>query len=147
MARNEAAAALVQVSEARRRLADRARWPLHRHALFGLMEGLLIAGIAQPAPIFAGMIGIAMVILVYCVTDDRRRHGMFVSGWQGNATRPLMVMLAAFVVAMVLAALAVRSGDAASPLGYALGLVTFAVCTAASLRWETVYRRELACGA
>lgn len=143
MDRNDAAAALAEVGRTERKLAERARWPFHRHAMFGLSEGLLVAAIAQPVALGAGMIAVALALLAVCIMDDRRRHGMFVSGWQAGGTRPLMFMLTAFLVAMLAASLAVRNGESAQPLGYLIGAITFAVCTAASLRWEAIYRAEL----
>ncbi|HEY0013715.1 MAG TPA: hypothetical protein VGB79_12790 [Allosphingosinicella sp.] len=143
MDRNEAAAALADVGRTEQRLAQRARWPFHRHAMFGLSEGLLVAAVAQPLGIAAPMTAAAMALLVVCIADDRRRHGMFVSGWQPGATRPLTIMLFAFLLAMVAGAALVRDGDAAQPIGYLLGAVAFLVCTAASLRWEKIYRAEL----
>ena len=140
---NEAATALEGVDRTERKLAQHAHWPFRRHAMFGLGEGLLIAALAQPMSIGGGMIAVAIALFVICMWDDRRRHGMFVSGWQPGRTLPLTVMLLLFVVAMAVVSLAVRDGEAAQPLGYLAGLVTFAVCTAASLRWQKIYRVEL----
>lgn len=140
---HEADAALKSVSHTEEKLAERAQWPLHRHAMFGLCEGLLIAGLAQPALTTAAMFGAAMFLLVACVSDDRRRHGMFVSGWQRGATRPLMIALVAFLGTMACAAIYVRSGDEIAPLGLFIGLVTFVVCTVSSVVWERIYRAEL----
>lgn len=144
MDRNEAAAALADVGRTEERLAAKAHWPFHRHAMFGLMEGLIIAGIAQPLPIAGAMTAVAMALLVVCIMDDRRRHGMFVSGWQPGATRPLTWALFAFLLMLVAASLVVRDGDSAQPLGYLFGAIAFAVSTAASLCWEKIYRAELA---
>lgn len=143
MSPHEAAAALEGVDRAEEKLAERARWPLHRHAMFGLCEGLLIAGLAQPLLVTAVMFGAAMFLLVACISGDRRRHGMFVSGWQKGATRPLMFVLVAFLATMVYFAIHVRSGDELEPLGLAIGLATFVVCTVSSIAWELIYRSEL----
>jgi hypothetical protein len=140
---NDAAAHLADVARTQRRLAERARWPFHRHAMFGLSEGLLVAGIAQPTAIGLGMMGVAMALFALCVTEDRRRHGMFVSGWQAGATRPLTVLIVLFTIAMAVASAVVRDGETVQPLGYLIGAFTFAVCTAGSLRWERIYRGQL----
>lgn len=142
----EAAAALASVEATKQRLAAHARWPFARHAMFGAMEGLVVAGIAQPGKGGSGMVMVGMALFTYCVMDDRRRHGMFVSGWQKGATRPLMVGLMLFVGAMLALAAMVRDGRFTQPPGFILGIVTFAVCTAASLWWERIYRAELARG-
>jgi hypothetical protein len=146
MDRTEAAAALADVNRTEERLAERAHWPFHRHAMFGLLEGLLVAGIAQPTAMMGAMIAVAMALLVVCVTEDRRRHGMFISGFQGKSTRWVTVALLLFLVPMMAASALVRDGESAQPLGYALGAIAFAVCTAGSLIWQKVYRAELAQG-
>ena len=140
---NEAAAALADVGRTEQRLAQRARWPFHRHAMFGLSEGLLVAAVAQPLGLAGPMTAAAMALLAVCIMDDRRRHGMFVSGWQPGATRPLTLMLFAFLIVMLAGSLEVRDGEAAQPIGYLLGAAAFVICTAASLRWEKIYRAEL----
>jgi hypothetical protein len=140
---NAAASALEGVNRTEQRLAERARWPFHRHALFGLAEGLIVAGVAQPTPIAAAAIVAAMVLVVVCIMDDRRRHGIIISGWQEGATRPLTLALAAFALMMAMFSAFSRDGESAQSVGYLLGGVTFVVCTAASLLWERVYRAQL----
>ena len=71
---------------------------------------------------------------------------MFVSGWQGAATRGLTVLLSLFLMTMLAGSLLVRDGEAVQPLGFLFGAIAFAVSTAASLRWEKVYRDELGQG-
>lgn len=143
MTPNDAAAALAHAGKVERKLAERAHWPFHRHAMFGLAEGLIVAGIAQPVPMAAAMTAVSLSLLVVCIMDDRRRHGMFVSGWQPGATRPMTLLLSLFVVAMLITALLVRDGESVQPLGFLIGAFTFAVCTWASLRWERIYRSQL----
>jgi cobalamin synthase len=146
MNRNEAAAALADVNRTENKLAERAHWPFHRHAMFGLMEGLLVAGIAQPIAMMGATIAVAMALLVVCVTEDRRRNGMFISGLQGRSTRWVVAALLVFLLPMMVASAALRDGESVQPLGYALGAIVFAVCTAGSLLWQKVYRAELAEG-
>lgn len=140
---NEAATALDGVGNTEKKLAEHSHWPFHRHAMFGLGEGLLIAALAQPISTGSGMIAVAATLFALCVWDDRRRHGMFVSGWQPGATRPLTMMLVLFVTVMAAASLVVRDGESAQPVGYLAGVVTFAVCTGASLLWQRIYRNQL----
>jgi hypothetical protein len=141
---NEAAAAIAQVDRTEARLAERARWPFHRHATFGLAEGLVVAGLAQPTAQAGAMIVMAMALLIVCVSQDRRRDGMFISGWQPGATRPLTMLVTLFVLTMAAASAMTRTGGGVEPLAYVLGAITFVGCTAASLRWESIYRADLA---
>lgn len=138
--------ALARVGQTEARLAGRARWPFHRHAMFGLAEGLLVAAVAQPLRLGAPMIAVALSLVTVCVFDDRRRHGMFVSGWQAGATRPVTLAMAAVLFVLIAAAAWLRDGDAVQPLGYLLGAIAWAVCTGASLLWQKVYRAELTAG-
>ncbi len=148
MTPNEAATALADIHRNDSRLAERAHWPFHRHAMFGLVEGLLVAGIAQPLPLAAAMTAVSLSLLAVCIIEDRRRNGMLITGWRPKATRLLMVLLVLFLGAMVVASALVRGdGQSAQPLGYLIGAVTFLVCTLASLRWEKIYRAQLARGA
>lgn len=140
---HDAATALTSIRRTEDKLADRARWPVHRHAMFGLSEGLLIAALPQPSAIRTGMIAVGAVLILACVWDDRRRHGMFISGWQKGATRPLTFMLAAFLATMVWAALHTGRGDGIQPSGMIIGVVTFVICTGASIAWERIYRAAL----
>ena len=140
---DEAATALDRVGRTEKKLAEHSHWPFHRHAMYGLGQGLLIAAIAQPVETGGSMIAVAVALFGLCLWDDRRRHGMFVSGWQPGATRPLTIMLTLFVTLMAAASLVVRDGESAQPLGYLAGLVTFVICTAASLLWQKIYRRQL----
>ena len=147
MDRTEAEKMLAEVGRTEGRLAEMARWPFHRHAMFGLSEGLLIAGLAQPASQTAAMVAVAMALLAFCVFDDKRRHGFFISGWHPGPTRPLTIVLTLFVITMAILSITVRDGATPEPLGYLIGAFTFTVCTAASLLWERIYRAGLARGA
>ena len=140
---NEAASALDGVGRTERKLALHAQWPFHRHAMFGLGEGLIVAALAQPMSIAGWMIAAGAALFVLCMWDDRRRHGMFISGFQPGKTSWLTAALVAFVAAMAAASVMVRDGASAQPLGFLAGLVTFLVCTAASLQWQKIYRAEL----
>ena len=48
-----------------------------------------------------------------------------------------------FMIIMLAAAALLRDGDSIQPLGLLLGLITFVVCTAASVQWEKQYRAHL----
>lgn len=143
---DEAALAIARVRQTQKRLAGRAHWPFHRHAMFGLSEGLLVSAVAQPVQLALPMIGAGLALIAVCILQDRRRDGMFVSGWRAGRTRALTVTLTVFVLLMGVLSACLRNGEAAQPIGYLVGLVTWAVCTIASLRWERTYRAELLSG-
>lgn len=143
MTPNEAAAALDAIDRTDKSLAARARWPFLRHAAFGLAEGLIVAAMAQPIARAGAMILVAMLLIIACVADDRRRHGFFVSGWHPVSTRTTTVLVTLFVLLMAAGSAAMRDGSGGATLGFVLGAVTVVICTAASLYWEKVYRAGL----
>ena len=141
-----AANALADVRRTEQKLSQRTRWPFHRHAMFGLAEGLIVAGVAQPTAISGAMTAGAMALIVACVVEDRRKRGMFVSGWRTGATLPLTVVLSLFLGVMLIVSVSLRDGTSLQPLGFVAGLFTFIVATFASLRWEKLYCAEGASG-
>ncbi|QHL91276.1 hypothetical protein GVO57_11215 [Sphingomonas changnyeongensis] len=52
-------------------------------------------------------------------------------------------MLAAFLATMVWATLYVARGDGIQFSALIIGVVTFVICTAASIAWERIYRAAL----
>ncbi|WP_120077749.1 hypothetical protein [Aurantiacibacter odishensis] len=146
MDRNEALASLDAVRHTRGKLAQRSQWPLWRHALFGLLEATFIFGVSLP---FAGMIVCVMIAaatMAWIIHDDKKRYGMFVSGWQG--TRPKLVLfgLVAVAGAMAVVSFTARGEPAPSPTALLAASVTFVACTLGSLWWQKLYRQELSDG-
>lgn len=147
MTPDEARRALGGVGETERRLAERMRWPFSRHAMFGLAEALIVLGIGQPhsSGIAAIVVGLSLItILMY---QDRQRYGMFVSGWHGRRTKPLMVVLILALLALIAANLMLRPREGTEPLTLLVAAVAWVVCTLLSMRWEKLYRAELREGA
>lgn len=74
-------------------------------------------------------------------------ESLFPIGKTKGTTRPITILITLFALAMAGASAMIRDGDSAVPLGYLPGAITFAVCTTASLRWQTVYRIDPTGGA
>ena len=146
MNKDHAASALADVSRTEQRLAERARWPFYRHAMFGLAEGLIVAGLAQPIRMTGAMTAVALALIVVCLMDDRRQRGMFVSGWRMGATLPFTILLSLFLIVMAVLSVGLRDGVSTQPLGLLAGAFTFVVATWASFRWERIYQSELGRG-
>lgn len=142
----EARSALASANTSNRKLAEHARWPLWRHAAFGLLEGLLLIAWGLPTAAMATCIVLALGGLGWLVADDRNRNGFFVSGWSSKAAMPATI--AACVIFIGALALVVVSGGPHNwtPMVPLAALLTFVGCTFSSIWWEKLYRKELLSG-
>ena len=139
----EARAALSQVGDTENRLAGRMRWPFQRHAMFGLAEGLIVTGVGLPLSAGVAAMGAGVALAVSLTYQDKQRYGMFVSGWQGKSTRPLVALMMVVMVAGVIVNLLLRDADRTNPAVLGIGVLVAVFCTWCSLRWEKLYRAEL----
>ena len=145
MRRMEAHAALDAVQHSERWLAQRG-WPLSRHVAFGALEGLIVAswGFAQP---WAGLAAVAALGGLFGIMKfDRDRDGFFISGWSTKAARPATVLAVLAVVAGFVAMSLTGPTFEWRPEGLAIGAAVAVACTAASLWWERLWRRDLMAG-
>ncbi|MDG6077865.1 hypothetical protein E3U23_01455 [Erythrobacter litoralis] len=143
MDQNDAMKALDSVRETDRALERRARWPLWRHAAFGALEALLLLAWGVPLAAMAACIVIALGGLWWIVADDRRRYGMFVSGYSSRAALPATWLALAIVLSGLVALVLTGGPNQWTP--YVLPVVgtVFVGCTLASIWWEKLYRAEL----
>lgn len=143
---NNAKAALDAVSSTQARLADRMRWPLWRHAVSGVLMVLLLAGIALPSGAGIAVSGLVLLLAFAIVRDDKKRYGMFVSGYQKGRTG----WVVAIQIALALGSMFYVQNHVADPLGspvfYAVAAALFIASTALSYAWEVVYRADLTGG-
>lgn len=138
----EAAEALRGMKQVEARLAARAHWSWPRHAAFGALMGILVAGYALPLPLNMAVVALCCAGVAAIVAWDRRRDGFFVSGYRPGRTRWVTALLLVCALAALAAAIFGReSGLAWAPL--AAGAALFVVATLASVMWERVYRAEL----
>ena len=147
MTPEEARKALGGVGETERRLAERMHWPFNRHAMFGLAEALIVMAVGTPGSLGVSLAGVAIALALSLMYQDKQRYGMFVSGWHGHRTKPLMIVLIAALLVFVAAALLLRPEEGVEPLVVLVGGLTWTICTALSMRWEKLYRLELREGA
>ena len=147
MDKAEAHRALDAVAHTNARIAAGTRWPFWRHAAFGLAEASVVFGLSLPAIglVICVLLGFAIVIGLFI--DDRRRYGMFVSGWHGSRPKLLLLGMVAVVAAMAVLSFMARGAPAPAPQAVIATIVTLVTCTAGSLWWQSLYRQELAGGA
>ena len=143
MDRNEAHAALDAMAQTRSRMAETTQWPLWRHALFGVAETFFVIGISLPA-LYSGIsVLLAFALIIWLFTDDKKRYGMFVSGWHGQKPRLITLGMTVVVVALAVLSWTTRGEPAPAPLALLAGLATLFVCTLGSIWWQSAYKREL----
>ena len=138
-----ARAALESVALTDRKMATHMHWPFRRHATFGLTEGLLVTGLGIAGPIGVAACGVGVALVPLMVQQDKRRHGMFVSGWSSNRARPIVFALLALLLPAIALSLYLRWDSGVNPLVVLLGIAVAITSTWASIRWEKLYRAEL----
>lgn len=93
MQRDDAAAALAAVDAARSQLADITGVPAWRHVLFGLLEGLVVAGVGLgngwTSKIYAAVLGLA-IVMYFC---KRATMGIMVNAFRHGPKRIVAVAL------------------------------------------------------
>ena len=138
----EARAALDAKAAAERQLAKAADCPPWRHALFGIVMAGLVATPALPLPLRLGALALILIMIAVIVQMDRRRMGMFVSGYRRGKTRIVaFALLAAILPLYLFGARAAMAGDLATPLWLA-GPV-FIISVIGSVTWQRVFVSEL----
>ena len=146
MDRNEADAALASARLSERKLADRAHWPLWRHAAFGALEALIVVGIGAPIGVFAACLVLACVGLWWIMQGDRRRDGFFVSGFSSRAALPATFLACLVVLAGVFAIVLTGGLHLWTPLTPVVAGFVFLGCALSSIWWERLYRKDLLSG-
>lgn len=146
MDRNEAQSALDAVKNTDKLMADRMSWPLWRHAIVGVMMALLLLGLALPVGQQLPIMILVLMLVFLVIRDDKKRHGMFVSGYQKGRTGWVLAVQFALFVAAFLATNAWVDNPLASSLFWAIAAALLIGSTALSLMWEKVYRADLKAG-
>jgi Ca2+/H+ antiporter len=137
MNREEARAALDDMTDATRKLA------LWRHAAFGAIIGAIVLSQGFAMPLGTVLFVFAMAGLAAITVDERRRYGVFVSGYRKGRTLPLTLLFVALMLATIAAEFHARTTgmSLAVKLGIAAG--AFVLGFGFSLIWTRIYRREL----
>lgn len=137
---HEALAALDSTNE---RISKRMSWPLWRHLAGGFLMTLIVAAVALPKLVSIVVFAIAMILMALIVRDDKKRYGMFVSGYQRGKT----VWTVGAIVVLILAALVTiltQFDDAATEPGFWVTLlIVFLGTSGLSVIWERVYRMDV----
>ena len=139
-------AALDAVGQTNERLAERMHWPLWRHALVGLLLALLLLGIALPFNWQVVTYAVVLAMIGWIVRDDKKRYGMFVSGYQRGRTGWVLAAITLFFVALMLLTNTLFDEPTRHPLFWGFEIALFTGGTALSVLWEKIYRADLLAG-
>ncbi len=143
MDRSEAEGALAKMQESRARLAAAASCPPERHLAFAAIMGTLVASQAAPVAGTFAIEALCFLSIGLVLLWDRRRTGMFISGYRRGRTRPLTFALLA--VLLVIGGFGVwlkfAKGFWWAPI--LAGLAVTVVSFVASRAWQRIYRAEL----
>ncbi|QQN74383.1 hypothetical protein [Croceicoccus sp. YJ47] len=134
--------ALAVLNSTNDRLAKRMHWPLWRHLAGGLLLTLIVGSVALPRAISIVAFVVAMVMTILLVQDDKKRHGMFVSGYQRGRT----VWIVGAIVALIVSALIVVmrfDEPVANPWFWVTLSIVFLGTSGLSSIWERVYRKDV----
>ena len=140
---DQARSALAAKATTERQLAAASICPPWRHALFGLLFGVLVAAPAFDPPIRYAMFAAILCAIPLIMRSDRKRMGMFVNGYRRGKTRRVAFAILAIELAIYALGLhrSLELGDHRAPL--LLAPLAVAVGWIGSLWWQRVFVAEL----
>lgn len=140
----QAAEALAGVRASHARLAARsAVCPPWRHAAFGAIFALLIGSIAISSQVQMLAMPVILIAIFALLRYDRKRYGMFISGYRRGKTRPVTLTYLGTMIGLVAAAMYMRTHDFNNASKAGLATIAFIMAIAFSLVWHRVYHAEL----
>lgn len=140
---NDAAAALDAMQATRMKLAAASDAPPSRHLAFAALEAALVAAPALPFLVRIVVIVCALAAIPAIIRWDRRRTGMFISGYRAGRTRRVLAVLLLAILSLYLLStwLAFDRHSVWGPL--ALAALTGVVAYFGSIWWCRVFRQEM----
>lgn len=141
---DEARAAMAEIRATEQRLSARMQWPFWRHLAAGLCFGVLI--FAQTLEGGLSVIASFSVVLFALLikNSDKKRQGMFVSGFSGGrASWVSLGLIALGVAACLYVRIGMNEPQREQPLFWVLLAAMIIATTALSYLWQRVYQREL----
>lgn len=144
----EAQAALDSMTAAQREFAASGpKYPLWRHAAFAAVMGAIVLSQGFGPPLQILLFVFAMAAVAWLVADDRRRYGLFVSGYRKGRTLPLTLVMVALLLGAMGAEIYARINELSLAVKFGIAGGAFAIALTASLLWTRIYERELRDGA
>lgn len=146
MSSSDPQAALDLISDANRKLAQRAKAPGWYHYAKGLLVGGLLAVQAAPIPWVIGFYVLYLVGLGLLVRAYRRKTGMWIPGYRAGRTRWVAFGLAALLAVIFLGAIVIHRRTGSEAIYFAGGAVLAVMVTIGGYVWEAAFRRDLGVG-
>ena len=144
----EAQAALDSMTAAQREFAASGpKYPLWRHVAFAAVMGAIVLSQGFGPPLQILLFVFAMAAVAWIVADDRRRYGVFVSGYRKGRTLGVTLVMVVLLLAAMGAEIHARINDLSLAVKLGIAGGAFVVALAASLLWTRIYDRELQDGA
>ena len=144
---NDPRRALAALEATDERLAQRMRWPVWRHMAAGLLMSLIVAAAAVPRNLAAAAFAAGLVLVLVIARDDKKRHGMFVSGYQRGRTKWVVAAIIMLTLSAIIVARTQLGDGIADPLFWVVLAIVFSGTTMLSLLWERVYGDDIRRGA
>lgn len=135
--------ALAAVRSSEATFASKARWPLWRHAAYGLLMAMGVIAIGVPqelTPVIIVAFGLSFWLLI---SNDRKRDGFFVNGYSSKRAAPAIILAAVFAGSGMIALILADAVFRWSLISLAVAAIVFVGCTLASVWWEKLYQSEL----
>jgi len=143
MKREDAEAALGSIGDARAQLATAMQCPPWRHAVFGLIMGMLALSAGIGEPLQMPLTALAMCLLAVTVVHDRRRLGVFINGYRRGRTLPVAAALLVSMLLLMFAEIHLREQGAGLDIRVAVALAAFAIAVLGSIVWQRRFRDEM----
>ena len=143
MTYEEARAALAAKTLAEQDLARLGTCPPWRHAAFAVLESALVITPVVPITARFAILIVLFAGLALIVRSDRRRLGVFINGYRRGRTRLVVVPLLLAVLVLYMISMFAAFEWHRPWISVACAAITFVVCYAGSMIWQSVFRREL----
>lgn len=139
----DAQTALIALEVTNGRLAERMRWPLWRHAAAGLLMTLIVGSVGLPRGLAMVILLVAIVLTIAIVRDDKKRYGMFVSGYQRGRTAWVTSAIIALNLSAVFFVRTLRDNAVVNAIFWLAMAIVFLGTLMLSIAWERVYRHDI----
>ena len=104
---------------------------------------LIVAAVALPKLVSIVVLAIAMILMALIVRDDKKRYGMFVSGYQRGKTAWIVGAIIVLILAALVTILTQFDDPVTEPGFWVTLSIVFLGTSGLSVIWERVYRMDV----
>ena len=139
----DAQTALIGLQITNVRLSERMRWPLWRHAAAGLLMTLIVVSVGLPRGLATFILLMVIVLTIAIVRDDKKRYGMFVSGYQRGRAAWVTGAIIALNLSAVIFVRTLVDNAVVNAMFWLVVAIVFLGTSMLSIAWERVYRHDI----